>query len=352
MKASKYLFSLILFFVLAPTVFAITPITPIEVTPGSTGFQDVDVTANVGSDAGNIAGVILEIVNTDSSEFTWGIRKNGSTDNITGVIEDTGHTWAAIGTDSSDIFEASVSDTTNIDIYLVAYIIEDEGTFLTNAVTKTSGTSFTDIDISGDTTGDDVATSAFFLLGIGSNLNFGLRENGSTDDRIKTHLSGDLRGAMMSVDVNEILEGKFSVADPTIHFVGYLIDNFTSFTNAKNHSAASSGSYIDVDFSADIPAGNNGAFWQFVADDTAEYKADIEKNGLGNDHFFDITEHQYGWVEIDSDRIADQKVESTNMDLYLWGFSNTLVAAVEAVGGTPNFFIKGIVFITGKVFKK
>ncbi|HLA88485.1 MAG TPA: hypothetical protein VJL10_10710, partial [Anaerolineales bacterium] len=243
-------------------------VTPVEITPASTSaWTDVDVTAYVGADAGSVAGVMLQIVNVSSStEFTWGVRKNGSTDTLTAVIEDGGHTFAAIGVDSGDIFECYVTSTTSIDIYLVGYILTSEGSFFTNAVDKslTVADAWTDVDISGDT-GADTAKVAFLLVhqsGAGS-LEWGLRQNGSTDNIRETATTTgwvDLRGAMIGVDANEIFEGYIGVTSIDFYLVGYLTANVTTFTNRIDYTGAVQLSYIDVDFSADIPAGNDGAF--------------------------------------------------------------------------------------------
>lgn len=287
-------------------------------------WTDVDVSAYV--DAGNTAGIILEIVNPTGTEYVWGIRKNGSSDPRKKGLEDTGHTWVAIGVDSNDIFEFYMANTA-IDFYIVGYISSSEGAFFTNAVNKSLGStgSWIDIDISGDT-GGDTAVMAFWQIvntSVGTTHNFGLRENGSTDDRKTGGLfQNDLRGAMMSVDVNEILEGWIASVQVDFFMTGYLTDNFTSFTNAKNYSTGTTGSYVDADFSSDIPVGNNGAFVHFSSG--TEYAANIRKKGDAWDSYYDFSEHQYLWTEIDANRVAQQKIENTAMDLYLWGFTNAV----------------------------
>lgn len=294
-------------------------------------WTDVDVSAYV--DAGNTAGIMLEIVNTAGIEYVWGARKNGSSDTLTGGIEDTGHTWVAIGIDSNDIFEFYMTNTA-IDLFIVGYISNSEGSFFTNAVDKSlvSTGSWVDIDISGDT-GGNTATLAFFLvtrLGAASS-NWGLRKNGSTDNRTSSIFGDDLRGAMMSVDGSEILEGQISASLVDFYLVGYLTANFTSFTNAIDYSTATIGSYVDADFSSDIPAGNTGAFVHFFS--ASEYKANIRKKGDSWDSYYDFSEHQYLWTEINSSRVAEQKIENANMDLYLWGYTN-----ISAVVGNPWYY--------------
>lgn len=301
-----------------------TPITRTEISHGTdNAWTDVDVTVHV--DAGNTAGIILEIVNPTGVEHTWGVRKNGSIDVFTGVIEDVGHTWCAIGVDADDIFELYLSDASEVDVYITAYIRDDEGSFLTNAVAKTQINTFAweDVDISGQT-GGDTAICAFWLIDhTGAGLQrWGIKQNGSADDLWGRIFDGDLRGAMMSVDGAEICETYRQSHDIDFYLVGWLTDNFTSTgVDEIDYGAAGAAAYEDADLSGDIPAGNNGAMFHLHVQN-AEYLGAVKKKGDAFDSYFDISEHQHGWVEIDANREVEQKVENTDLVLFLWGYTN------------------------------
>ena len=325
-------------------VKAITPVTSVEISHAvNNTWTDVDVTAQLGGDAGNVAGIILQVVNDDGiTENNWGVQKNGSGDNRAAILEDVGHTWVAVGIDSNDIFELYLGDASEMDVYLVGYILDTEGSFFLNAVDKSLGAgdvdTWTDIDISGDT-GGDTSKTAFFTVtkgGVTNIQDFGFRENGSTDDLHRDIYAGDMRGAMMSVDGGEIVEGYINADDTDFFLMGYLTDNITSFANAKEYFAAGAGSYEDADFSGDIPADNDGAFVYFYDSGGSELTANIIKKGAGTDIYFDISEQQHLWTEIDSNRVAEQKVESTNMDLYLWGYTNTTAVAPPVAEEIPT----------------
>lgn len=324
-------------------------VTPVEITPALTGWQDVDVSAYVGADAGSVVGVLLEIVNnTASTEQNWGVRKNGSTDALINTMEDNGHTVVAIGVDNNDIFEANIDNTTNIDIYLLGYIVSGEGSFFTNAVDKSLSVtgSFQDIDISADT-GGDTALVAFLLINqTGTGLNaWGLRCNGSTDNLVVTDASTgfvDLRGAMINVDNNEIFEMQIAINTIDCYLVGYLTANVTTFTNRVSFATATAGAYEDADLSGSIPSGNNGAFYHFFPGGATgtEYAGAIRKNGSSYDIYRDYTDQQFGWTEIDSNRVVEQKIESANLDLWLWGYTSA-----PAGGGTFDevFTVDGVI---------
>ena len=82
--------------------------TPPDVTPVTKdAWTDVDVTAHV--DAGSTSWVALRIHNGNVGNATAGVRKNGSTDTLTGTLNADEQIVVGIGVDASDIFEANVA---------------------------------------------------------------------------------------------------------------------------------------------------------------------------------------------------------------------------------------------------
>lgn len=295
------------------------PVTRTNISPAAGAWTDVDVTAFV--DPGNTAGVMLEVVNVSGGLLSWGVRKNGSGDTLYDDITLTSHTYVAIGVDASDIFECKI-ESTDIEVYIVGYIKNGEGSFFTNAVNKSLGVtlSWQDIDISGDT-GGETAICAFFLMNmtVGLSRDYGLRKNGSGDNRKQDGTANDLRGAMMAVDGNEKLEGYIETTDVKFWLVGYLTDNCFSWANAKNYSTGNIGIWDPTDMSGDIPAGNDGAFFHAYQGAMA---TGIRKNGTGINNYYDMRNHFYGWVELDTNRKIEQKIENAVNDLFLWGYTN------------------------------
>ena len=328
-----------------------THITPVDVTPtADSTWNDVDITSHVGADAGNIAIAILEIVNTHASlTYDVGFRKNGSTDERFDDIWDDSHWWCCIGVDDSDIFESKLQNSA-IEVWLTGYWTQDEAAAITNGVTYTPDTADTwiDLDVSGDT-GANTATIAFFQVihPAGTNRQWGLRENGSTDDR-HNDFWDDLEGGSMALDANEICELFSEATDSTIvtyYHIGYGFDNFTSFANAKDYSTGTTGSDVETDLSTDIPSGNDGAMLQFYAANNEggfNYGGHAKKNGQTRDPVDNasIPVQSYLTIETDGDRKIEQQISSTHRDLYLWGYSNVHVAAV-ADDADASLFIAG-----------
>ena len=339
------LIGIIILFSSLNIAYAITGVAVTDITPTRDGnWNDVDVTSFVGTDAGSVAGVLLEIQSeATSGGLTFGVRKNGSSDTYTEEIFTEEHFYYGIGVDGSDILEIWVDDA-NLSVFIHGYITTAEGFFLTNAVDKSENTnldSWEDVDISGDTTSAGTANAivAFAQVrGDGTFQNFGIRENGSTDNRVASIINADTNlGTMVGCDASEIFEQWVDTAGIDLFLLGWLTTNATTFANAKDYSTGTTGSYVDVDYSTDIPASNTGSFIQGYNNGSFGLFHDVRKNGTAVDH----SDHEYtsltmGWIEIDGDRVAEQYIEATSQDLFLWGYTNEPVAAPS---GAPQVII-------------
>jgi len=300
------------------------PVTRVEVTPSTGSWLDVDVSAYV---AGDVAGVYLEITNTSASA-TWGVRPNGSSENWTGITGSTNHTYMAIGVDGDNVFEAYLTNA-SIHIFLLAYIPSSQGTFLsTFSAANPNDAGWIDVDVSA-VTGGDTATLVFFLMKDGDGLStFGVRENGSTDAYTNSGSANFMYGGFVSVDGNEVYERYASSPSPSVSYqiVGWLTSGFTSLTNGVDHTASGAGSYENVDLSASIPSGNHGAFLLYDPTSTERDVAIREKGETGYDSYYDVL-YQPLWVKIDDDRVAEQKVENTDIKLYLLGYTTSVAGS-------------------------
>ena len=325
-------------------------ITPVEVSPGATGWQDVNVSAYVPS---STVGVLLHFVNNSGTgTLTWGVRKKGSTDTRTGNSAATGHMWIFVGVNEDLLFEANLSNTTSLDILLEGYVTKEEGTFFTNAITKnpSSTGSFQDVDISVETGSEKAVVAFFHVTGPTSAYKYGLRQKGSTDDWKADGRSSGFWGVFMAVDASEVLQIYRDSASTNFYLVGYLTKNFVPFTNAKNYQTATVSSYVDVNFSTDIPVNAVGAACVMLADESStNYLFDLRKKGYGTDrYYYPLWAIDYVVTEIDSNRYAEQKISNALLDLYLFGYfteSKQKTFTIDGIiqGNARSFTIDGIV---------
>lgn len=331
-------------------------ITPTEISHATdTTWTDVDVTSHVGDDAGSVAGVILRIVNADATENEWGVRKNGSTDSFVGDIEADGQTTVAVGVDSSDIFELYLEDASEMECWLVGYVTTAEGSFDTNKSevgNAPADATWNDVDIS-TVTGGETAVAVFLILDntYDSHTTWGLRENGSTDSIKVSNGAADLPtghsiGGAISVDGSEIFEmviedtGSVS-GDFAVYVSGWLTDNFTSFANSKDYSTATTGSYQDADTSGDVPADNTGIGYQIAAAYGLSWALRSNADSAFDEYHIPNWEKDMGWVAIDGNRIVEQKIESTSVDFYVWGYTSEPSAAAAGIASSRSLIGHG-----------
>lgn len=178
-------------------------------------WTDVDISADTGSN--KALGVIVEIKNTVESNQTWGIRKNGSTDEYYYLILANGITWAFIGVDDDEIFELKVSDV-GVKAYVVGYFTKDV-VFNTNgeniSLTKTGA--YYDLPAlpSGATGG--------FIQVCGPTLTryYAIRKNGSTET-VYGYVSR-MCWAAVECDVDGLLEGRIDNTAGKFYLSGYTL---------------------------------------------------------------------------------------------------------------------------------
>jgi hypothetical protein len=189
-----------------------------------------------------------------------------------------------------------------------------------------------DVDISADT-GADTAIGAIFIIQNSSSLpggtgtahrHVGLRKKGSTDDRWKDLRSTNATAGIIGVDGSEVCQFfvQTDVNDAKPYLVGYVTSGAVFFTNAADKSTATTGSYVDVDITGDIGADNaNGALVELIPTvDSSFGQAAFRRKGATYDHYYTLT-HSWLPVEIDANDVFQQKVWSTEYDLFLVGYT-------------------------------
>lgn len=297
------------------------PITPVEVTPGSVNWQDVDVSAHIPEGA---TGVILHVVNTSpSAAYALGLRKNGSSDNRTTSFTNTTHCWAMIGVDASRIFEAYVGQTTSQDIYLVGYTMSGV-TFATNATDKSLGDTGSWEEIDCSTPAPDAIGLIFEITSAWKQM--GLRKNGSSDDRYKYTTNHNCFSAVIGCDDSQICEGKISSTDVDFWLVGYITDGVTFNLNATDLSLGTAVQWLDLTALPD----ESPAMAIIEVASTAGYAYGLRKDGSEEDIYRHCWAHAWGIIEPDS-LIIEGKIQNLVMDFFLVGYA-TAVTITEKTG--------------------
>jgi len=322
------LVQVIVYFTVGTQIFY--PIDPVEVTPGTaSAWTDVDVSSYVPSGA---TGVILHIVNNSATTYEASVRKNGSTDDRHRDISYNSHQWTMIGVDANRVFEAYVENTTSIDIYLVGYTMSGV-TFKTNADDKSLGTagSWQDVDCSTE------APSAIGLIWEvytgGYNLDFGLRKNGSSDDRYVRPVYPSWAGAIIGCDTSQVCEGKIESTDVDFYLLGYVTDGATFNTNATDVSLTTTGAWTDL---SALPSGANMGFIEVIDASIGQLDYGLRKNGSSEDIYQMVYAHTWGIVECDASQIIEGKIENTNVDFFVVGYSTAVTITEKSSSDTGS----------------
>ena len=300
-------------------VFNYLPTAP-NVSPAGTGWQDVDVSAYLPVGA---TGVIVQYIETvGSSDQDFGLRKKGSTDGFfTDAAKANFQGWMMTGVDSSRTFQVYRSDV-SVQIYLLGYTMPGV-TFFTNRIDKSApGAGLSDVSIAADT-GSDTAIGAIFHAqnSSGSSIDYVVRKKGSTDNRFTGLRADNVNVVIIGVDGNETAEQRIATTPLDLYLVGYVTSGAVFFTNAVDKSTGSTGSYQSVDITADVGANAaNGAFLEIYNSGNGRRQTALRPGGAGYDYYVEV-QHQWALVGLDSGDVFEQKIENTEMDVYMVGYS-------------------------------
>lgn len=314
------------------------PITPVEVTPGTTGsWQEVNVSAHVPSGA---TGVILHIINTHASQTRYvNVRKKGSTDNrYSSIIRYYAHVWAATGVDANRVFEAYVS--ADVKIYLIAYTVSGV-TFFTNAYNKSLSSSYAweDIDCS-----DVVPVGAIGLIFETYETDIydyiGFRKKGSTDNR--TNYAYTPVWVMIGCNDAQVCQGyTSSYTDMSFFLIGYITDGAVFNTNATDISLGTTGSWQDLPA---LPEGEEipttMGFIEVKSSLARSYG--LRENDSSEDFYYDTFYHNWAFVKCDANQIIEGKIENTSVDFFVVGYAGEAAACSPNISNAPdNWSING-----------
>lgn len=296
-----------------------------------------DVDANTYGVPSGATGVVLHIVVTGGSQDDIGWRKNGSTDGRTNYVYPaaTAHFWTVVGIDGDGIFEMYVESNTREDIYIVGYTVTGV-TMLTNGVDKSisSTAAWTDIDCSASAAG---AIGLIFEV-IGDNNQFGMRKNGSTDNRL-TYIDRH-SAAVIGCDASIICEGRINNTAMDFFLTGYITDGCTFNTNATNVSLAGTDTWTDLTtFSANTEA----AFIEVITTSYGD-NCGLRKDGssvaiLGS---ASADQHAWGIVECSDAWKIEGYITDTSVDFFVVGTAE-ISAAVPDISVSPTTYSFGTV---------
>ena len=179
-----------------------------------------------------------------------------------------------------------------------------------------------------------------------SDMDIGLRKPGSSDNHTLFIYPNAQLWAMSGVDSNRYVEVYLeNVANVEVWITGYTTAGVTFFTNGKDKSLGSTGTWQDIDISADTAADTavgvivevNGAYQQDFG---------VRMNG-SSDEIYRSGRHSWAIIGVDGSEIFEGKISDTNIDFFVVGyitdgatfFTNALDKSLASTGAWTDIDI-------------
>jgi PKD repeat protein len=286
--------------------------------PGTTGWQTVDLTAQ-----GVPANAVCVIRYTQTVSFyAGGARKTGSTDNrASNMAYSAQQTHVVCGVNASSQIDLSQVNA-NQNYFLVGWFTSDEAYYETTGVNKTpSGTGWLTVNVSANVPSGTKWVILELDSGSDNVTGYNFRYTGSGDVRQPSYNMGH---AWFVVPLDTSYTFDFYKETNTtlkLYYVGY-VKSGTVKTAGLNKSLSSTGSYVDIDLSADAPSDAIAAVVEVFTTDAASRLYDLRKNGNLDDFYLATYFNQtlFQVVELDAGKIIEGKISNASVDFYVWGY--------------------------------
>jgi len=156
-----------------------------------------------------------------------------------------------------------------------------------------------------------------------------VRKNGSSDDDYAYSIifGGSHRYAVVGVDENRVFEVKKSHANVKIWLAGYCDGKVQLFTNKTDYSTATTGSWANVNVSSSVPDDATGVIVKMInTHNVANLIGNVRKRGSTDDRWNNEADiFRESWIHllvgVDDEKVFQQYIEATMVDLYLVGYT-------------------------------
>jgi len=286
---------------------------PIDVTPATGAWNDVDVSAYVPDEA---TGVIVHLYSPATNPVN--VRKNGSTDNRLQNLNR--HGWTMVGIDDNDIFEAFVT-AGNDKVYLVGWTGADY-TFKTNAVDISLAAGFaawTEIDLTASTSANAVGVIIEVEnVNGGTARTFGFRKEGSGDNFAQPLNATNVSWVVIGCDSSQVIEHWAQDTDINAYLVGYVEGDDSIFnTDADDISLVPVGSWEDIDCSTEAP---NADFVIIEVASSGVFSYGLREDGSAENIVDTVSQHYWGIVKCDESQVIEGQISNVGVDFYIVGY--------------------------------
>jgi hypothetical protein len=212
--------------------------------------------------------------------------------------------------------------------------------FLGNAIDKTpSAGSWQDVDCSTNVPAGATGVILEVQNTGAAAYNAAFRKNGSSEDRTQNTLASQQQAVYVGLDSNRIFEAYIGDATVKLWLIGYTDDTCTFFDNAIDKTP-STGSWLDVDCSANIPSGAKGVFIVIVNGTTANRNGGARNNGSTDTYPYQIfyypSRFAYQVRGVDANRIFEARIDNAEVKVWLLGYVGSAAPVTFKVNGVDK----------------
>lgn len=291
--------------------------TYVNITPsGTSGWQTKDLSSYV--PANSLC--FIRVSTTDYSRVV-GMRINGSAVDMSISTSSVKQNHGMVFCDASSIIEL-FRDSTSVSYFLTGYVttaIAYKSTAESWMPSATGWSTLTSSNIEADSEMAILTMLAGFTT-YDRGINY--RALGSSDARqLGDNVS--FTSPLLTVDSSKRFQIYQEVGSSITTYCHGNIKNGTGIgkTNGLDVSLGSTGSYVDIDLSSDMPANAKAAIIEVYSDTVAEYSFDIRKNGTSATHYYSSYYYPH-WIVVglDDNGIIEGKISNTNVKFYVWGY--------------------------------
>jgi hypothetical protein len=297
-------------------------------------WEDIDLTASLGADAGDVAGVYFWVDFTGAS-IDFGLRKNGESGvTMVGRGSNNSAIMAAAALDTGDILEAYSTDASSTGLYPLFYWLNSEAEFLAVPQDVTPGsTGWQSVALGSYFTGTVQAAILLFVNTNGALRLWGCQDVGGPD---RYGYAPETYGYEVGVApcTSESCEVYLNSLTATkVYCIGAIIDGFTKFTDSYDITAANTWEE-DISLSGKASAGDKAFIYHYhdgVGEDLdLSTRCLIRTAGQTWDHY-GLFHGRRAVPRIgglnDSSLTFDIKAEDAAVDLYMHGSFGDAAAA-------------------------
>lgn len=273
------------------------------------------------------AGATGVMFRTQTSGSNFAVRETGSTDDIYRYGFGNQYINGMVGLSDDLTFEVKLATLTGTDFYVIGYTMSGV-TFFADATQRSPVglSAWENLSIS-DLTGGDTAIGVIIehwdTSGSGE---FGIRQNGSTDNRIGRWLGHGY--SITGLDSEEQFEAQKTSAAQEFWVRGYVTSGAVFNTNADDISLGTTGSFQDVDLTAYI--GSDDIVYAFIEniDVTSSNNHGWRQNGSVLSPIGIVEDHTWNYVPVNNaEDLVQGYITDLTTDSFLVGYATAGGAA-------------------------